>query len=77
MTLISGALWMTPVAAQAPTAQEPQTAQQQPSPRCFGAAARDPKNPCANRALTRTVRPDRLKALREPNSDCKVGQRSG
>lgn len=46
-------------------------------PRCFGAASRDPVKPCRNSRLAKMVRPHPLDALLEPNSDCKLGPRSG
>jgi hypothetical protein len=39
-------------------------------PRCFGAAARDPREPCANRRLARTVVPTPLAAADRPNAPC-------
>ncbi len=46
-------------------------------PRCFGAASRDPVTPCRNKRLSKMVRPRPIDALLEPNSDCKLGERSG
>ena len=39
-------------------------------PACFGAAARDPEQPCANPALRRTVVPTPIEARRQPNAPC-------
>ena len=46
-------------------------------PRCFGAASRDPVQPCRNPVLARTVFPKPLDALLEPNSPCRLGERDG
>ncbi|HEV2812245.1 MAG TPA: SGNH hydrolase domain-containing protein, partial [Solirubrobacteraceae bacterium] len=64
-------------AAQSEAPQEEQTPAAKPFPRCFGAASRDPLVPCRNRRLTKMVRPNPLDALLEPNSECKIGERSG
>jgi hypothetical protein len=65
-------------AAQSEAPDEQQEEAQQPSfPRCFGAASRDPQRPCRNGRLTKMVRPHPLDALLEPNSECKLGDRSG
>lgn len=40
------------------------------SPKCFGAAARDPATPCQNPALRYAVRPSPDDAVLEPNSSC-------
>lgn len=40
-------------------------------PRCFGAASRDPRQRCVNRALQRTVAPSPLEARNEPNPPCR------
>ncbi|HEX2084771.1 MAG TPA: SGNH hydrolase domain-containing protein [Solirubrobacteraceae bacterium] len=43
---------------------------QQTFPRCFGAASRDPLEPCRNPRLSRMVHPKPFDALLEPNSPC-------
>ena len=52
-------------------------APQKPLPRCFGAASRDPVNPCRNDKLKRMVFPKPVDALLEANSECKLGKRQG
>lgn len=42
------------------------------SPRCFGAASRDPLRACRNPALDRMVVPSPRRALRLPNAPCRV-----
>ena len=46
-------------------------------PRCFGAASRDPADPCRNARLSKMVRPKPIDALLEANSECTFGQRQG
>ena len=46
-------------------------------PRCFGAASRDPLNPCRNSRLKTMVSPHPRDAVLEPNSECKFGERVG
>jgi peptidoglycan/LPS O-acetylase OafA/YrhL len=47
-------------------------------PRCFGAAARDPRGRrCVNPRLKRTVVPTPLQAAKRPNAPCDVIERSG
>jgi peptidoglycan/LPS O-acetylase OafA/YrhL len=47
-------------------------------PRCFGAAARDPRGrPCANPALKGAVVPTPLQAAKRPNAPCDVIERTG
>jgi peptidoglycan/LPS O-acetylase OafA/YrhL len=47
-------------------------------PRCFGAAARDPRGrPCANPALKDAVVPTPLQAAKRPNAPCDVTERTG
>ncbi len=41
-------------------------------PACFGAAARDPENPCRNPALRHSVVPTPLEARNRPNAPCKI-----
>jgi hypothetical protein len=40
------------------------------TPRCFGAASRDPQRPCENPRLAYTVRPTPREALDAPNAPC-------
>jgi hypothetical protein len=47
------------------------------NPRCFGAAARDPRHPCKNRRLARSVVPTPSDALLIPNAVCKTIEREG
>ena len=47
------------------------------TPRCFGAASRDPVDPCRNARLARMVKPKPIDALLEANSECKFGDRKG
>jgi SGNH domain (fused to AT3 domains) len=47
------------------------------TPRCFGAAARDPRHPCSNPSLRYAVRPTPAIALLTPNSPCTRIQREG
>jgi hypothetical protein len=47
------------------------------NPRCFGAAARDPRHPCENRRLARSVVPRPSDALLIPNAVCKTIEREG
>jgi hypothetical protein len=42
------------------------------APRCFGAAARDPRHPCANPRLRLSVVPTPIEAQTQPNAPCKV-----
>jgi peptidoglycan/LPS O-acetylase OafA/YrhL len=47
-------------------------------PRCFGAAARDPRGrQCANPALNDAVVPTPLQAAKRPNAPCDVTERTG
>ena len=46
-------------------------------PDCFGAAARDPAHPCANRALRTVVTPTPSDALLTPNAPCAPYQPKG
>ncbi|MCW2994172.1 MAG: acyltransferase, partial [Conexibacter sp.] len=46
-------------------------------PRCFGAAARDPRRTCVNAKLTRTVVPTPVQAPKMDNAPCKVVESSG
>jgi hypothetical protein len=41
-------------------------------PRCFGAAARDPRHPCTNPRLRLSVVPTPIEAQTEPNAPCRV-----
>ena len=45
------------------------------NPKCFGAAARDPRKPCSNRRLRYKVVPTPIAARRAPNHPCKVIER--
>jgi peptidoglycan/LPS O-acetylase OafA/YrhL len=45
------------------------------NPKCFGAAARDPRHPCNNAKLRYTVVPSPIAARRAPNHPCKVVER--
>ena len=45
------------------------------NPKCFGAAARDPRHPCSNRSLRYKVVPTPIAARRAPNHPCKVIER--
>jgi SGNH domain (fused to AT3 domains) len=47
------------------------------TPRCFGAAARDPRHPCENRRLARSVRPSLSDALITPNAPCETIELDG
>jgi len=47
-----------------------------PTPRCFGAAARDPQAPCVNRALNRTAVPSPYAAALEPSEPCEPIERA-
>ena len=61
-------------AAQSQAPDEGQQEEQAPAsdfPRCFGAASRDPLEPCRNKRLARMVCPYPLDALLVSNSDCK------
>ena len=44
-------------------------------PKCFGAAARDPRHPCSNAKLRYKVVPTPIAARRAPNHPCKVIER--
>jgi peptidoglycan/LPS O-acetylase OafA/YrhL len=44
-------------------------------PKCFGAAARDPRKPCSNPRLRYTVVPTPIAARKAPNHPCKVIER--
>jgi SGNH domain (fused to AT3 domains) len=44
-------------------------------PRCFGAAARDPRRPCENPALRSVVVPSPVEAERMPNAPCRITER--
>lgn len=57
--------------------EEQEQAEQASFPRCFGAASRDPANPCRNPRLKRMVHPRPLDALLEPNSPCTFLEREG
>jgi peptidoglycan/LPS O-acetylase OafA/YrhL len=46
-------------------------------PRCFGAAARDPRRTCVNPKLTRTVVPTPVQAPKMDNSPCKLVESHG
>jgi peptidoglycan/LPS O-acetylase OafA/YrhL len=41
-------------------------------PRCFGAAARDPRHPCTNPKLRLSVVPTPIEAQTQPNAPCRV-----
>ena len=43
---------------------------EEPTPPCFGAAARDPEHPCVNRKLTFTAIPSPSEAPLEPSARC-------
>ena len=45
------------------------------NPKCFGAAARDPRKPCSNPRLRNKVVPTPIAARRAPNHPCKVIER--
>ena len=45
------------------------------NPKCFGAAARDPREPCSDRRLRYKVVPTPIAARRAPNHPCKVIER--
>jgi len=47
------------------------------SPRCFGAAARDPARPCHNPALRLSVTPAPSVAARSPNAACRTVAQEG
>jgi peptidoglycan/LPS O-acetylase OafA/YrhL len=49
----------------------------QSHPRCFGAAARDPRRPCENRRLRLTVVPTPLQARDRRNAPCALTERRG
>src|SRR3954454_23428011 len=49
----------------------------QRTPRCFGAAARDPRHPCQNPRLRRSVQPRPSVALITPNLPCAVTEEVG
>jgi peptidoglycan/LPS O-acetylase OafA/YrhL len=44
-------------------------------PRCFGAAARDPRHPCHNPALRAIVVPTPVEAEKMPNAPCRITER--
>jgi peptidoglycan/LPS O-acetylase OafA/YrhL len=44
-------------------------------PRCFGAAARDPRHPCHNPALRSVVVPTPVEAEKMPNAPCRITER--
>jgi len=46
-------------------------------PRCFGAAARDPRRPCSNPRLRLMVVPTPLQARDRPNAPCELAERRG
>jgi peptidoglycan/LPS O-acetylase OafA/YrhL len=46
-------------------------------PKCFGAAARDPRRTCVNAKLTKTVVPTPVQAPKMDNSPCNVVESSG
>jgi SGNH domain-containing protein len=47
-----------------------------PTPACFGAAARDPRAPCVNHALSRTAIPSPYAAPLEPSEPCERIERA-
>src|SRR3954447_6171995 len=62
----AGAVLVLAIAAGA-VAESPRS---HPSPRCFGAAARDRAHPCSNAALRTAVVPTPRAARRLPNAPC-------
>lgn len=58
-------------------AQAPEPAPVAEEPACFGAAARDPLQPCSNRALRLAVVPTPVAARDELNAPCKGFHREG
>jgi hypothetical protein len=46
-------------------------------PRCFGAAARDPRRTCVNPKLRRSVVPTPVQAPKMPNAPCRVVEKRG
>ncbi|HEX2085002.1 MAG TPA: SGNH hydrolase domain-containing protein [Solirubrobacteraceae bacterium] len=67
-----------PAAAQTAAPEDGGEQAEQPSfPRCFGAASRDPLQPCRNPRLARMVRPKPFDALLEPNSPCTFLEKEG
>jgi hypothetical protein len=46
-------------------------------PSCFGAAARDPENPCSDRRLRYRVVPTPAVARNEPNAPCRIIEKRG
>src|SRR5687768_11401624 len=77
LMLLLAAVAVGTAAAQSQAPGEEEAAAERPLPRCFGAAVRDPLQPCRNRRLSKLVRPHPLDALLEPNSECELGAREG
>jgi hypothetical protein len=47
------------------------------SPNCFGAAARDPEQPCSNPKLAKEVVPTPVEARTRPNAPCTIIEKTG
>jgi hypothetical protein len=75
--LAAAAVGTAAAQSQAPEEGQEQAAAAPKFPRCFGAASRDPVQPCHNKRLAKMVRPHPLDALLEPNSECRLGERAG
>ena len=78
LLLASVAVGSAAAQSQAPDPEpEQQEGAETDFPRCFGAASRDPVEPCRNPRLSKMVRPKPEDAVLEPNSECELGERAG